>query len=691
MSPSSPAAPPRLTARDRLISTLQELPGPTARIGRKDLTTLVDAVARSPKSQGVLRRYVLDRPGFTTDADPYMPRLAQQLLRVMQDAGIEGIILPRCMACNEPRFLVQTMRNGQRACFPCTRKQYIRPCGICSESRQISRVRNGVDYCQRCWRKDPASFKECSGCGRYGIIEKRSPQGLLCPRCAPGTIAACHSCAKTSPIRGYLLGGPQCEPCHHRIRRIPAACPHCHGNKIIAYLDSTGTPCCASCAGVPPRRTCADCGTEENIYGRRCCSCEVRERSLDLITDNQGVLNTVFEPVRQQLLASSRSASIAHWIRRSASARLIRRFVNNELALGHAALDGCPRTSATDYVRSLFITAGLLAHRDENLHRFEAWTAAFLGSLSQQTRTYLEPYLRWIIGRQLRLQARTGPIKDSTLSQARQKGQTAAGFMQHVVGRGLEPAQASQSALDDYVTENPRSKPLLAAFLTWAAANTDMPKLRIHVPRPAYPASTMSEKEYWDTVNRLQTDRNIPLHIRISGLFIGLYAQTLTSITTLTLDDFTIDDQQVSIHFGRSPVRTHDALAALIAEHQQVARPWATDETARWLFPARQPGRHISSSALSAGLSKCSIKATPLRNAGLINLAAHIPIAPLCDLTGLGPMAAARWADVAARSWNSYPELRSESGSEEAYGPVIRAPLGTAPGIKSTGQHQRVP
>ncbi|MCW2133422.1 hypothetical protein [Arthrobacter sp. VKM Ac-2550] len=659
MPPSSPAAPPRLTARDRLITALQELPGPTARIGRKDLSTLVDAVARSPKSQGVLRRYVLSRPGFTTDADPYMPRLAQQLLRATQDAGIAGIILPRCMACNEPRFLVQTMRNGQRACFPCTTKQYIRNCGICAEPRRINTVRNGVDYCQRCWRKDPASFKECSGCGRYGTIEKRSPQGLLCPRCAPGTIAACHSCAKTGRIRGYLLGGPQCEPCHHRIRRVPAACPHCHGNKIIAYLDSTGTPCCASCAGVPPRRSCTDCGAEENLYGRRCCSCEVRERSLDLITDNQGVLNTVFVPVRQQLLASSRSTSIAHWIRRSASARLIRRFVNNELTLDHASLDGCPRTSATDYVRSLFIATGLLPQRDENLHRFETWTTAFLGSLPQETRTYLEPYLRWIIGRQLRLQARTGPTKDSTLSQARQKGQTAAGFMQHLAGLGLEPAQASQSALDGYVLENPRSKPLLAAFLTWAAADTDMPKLRLHVPQPGYPSSTMSEQDYWATIDRLQTDDGIPLHVRITGLFVGLYAQTLTSITTLTLNDIVIDDRQVSVRFGLSPIQTHGNLAALIAEHQRAAKPWAMDETAPWLFPAPQPGRHLSPSALSAGLSKCGIKATPLRNAGLINLAAHIPIAPLCDLTGLGTLAAARWADTAARSWNNYPQLRT--------------------------------
>ena len=83
------------------------------------------------------------------------------------------------------------------------------------------------------------------------------------------------------------------------------------------------------------------------------------------------------------------------------------------------------------------------------------------------------------------------------------------------------------------------------------------------------------------------------------------------------------------------------------------------------MFPSRQrAGQHIHKRTLGDGLLRYGNRTTPLRGAALINLAGKIPVGPLSDLTGISNQAAARWADVAGRTWNATPN--SELGSPNA-------------------------
>lgn len=47
-----------------------------------------------------------------------------------------------------------------------------------------------------------------------------------------------------------------------------------------------------------------------------------------------------------------------------------------------------------------------------------------------------------------------------------------------------------------------------------------------------------------------------------------------------------------------------------------------------------------------------------VRGAALLNLAATMPLAPLCDLTGMSTNVAARWRIVAASAYAEYPAIR---------------------------------
>ena len=191
-----------------LLEILASLPGPTCQAGSA-LVLWIEIHASSIRATTILRKYVLQVPDFATNADPFMPRLAQRLLRDLQAAGVEGIMLPGCMACGEERLLVKTLPDGRRVCARCERRITLRPCGVCARDSIIIARPDGVGHCRPCWRANPASFKMCSRCGAIGEMEKRTPEGPICYRCAPGTVLPCHGCGTTSRIAAYRLGGPQ--------------------------------------------------------------------------------------------------------------------------------------------------------------------------------------------------------------------------------------------------------------------------------------------------------------------------------------------------------------------------------------------------------------------------------------------------------------------------------------------------
>lgn len=642
------------------LQILEALPGPISQARTTSLAGWIETNAASSRAEGILRKYALQVPDFATNGDPFMPRLAQRLLRDLQSAGIEGIVLPRCMACGEERLLVKTLPDVKRVCARCERRLVLRPCGVCAKESIIVARPDRLAHCRPCWRKNAASFRECSRCGAMGDIEKRGPEGPLCPRCAPGTVRTCQSCGALGRIAAYLLGGPQCRSCFRRIKTTAQPCPRCGDMRIIAYLGPDNTPYCASCAGVPPRYACVDCGSEDNLHGKRCYTCVAQHRTLELITDSNGVINSAFEPVRQNLLQGRTMTAVVHLARNRPAADLIRALVNNELPIEHDTLDQWHRPKSAEYVRSLLTTSGLLPARDEHLHLFDTWANEFIQAQPPAAQNVLDTYLRWNIGRNLRIKARRQPLTRNAQHYGRDKLTAAGRYLEHLAATGLTLAEANQTHLETCLLENPsqRLRTHLPAFLTWAKTNALTPRLTININKPDNRGSMMTEAHYRRVVHQLETDNSIPTKIRIAGLFVGLYAQRLTHISALSNAKITTNDTQTRLWFGTSHILAEPTLAHLIRQYRKETS--SSSDSAGWFFPSRNAGQHLSSSALTRGISRIGIDTRQLRGAALTNLAAHVPMRPLCDLTGLGTEAAVRWADIAGRSWNAYPQLRSE-------------------------------
>jgi hypothetical protein len=405
-------------------------------------------------------------------------------------------------------------------------------------------------------------------------------------------------------------------------------------------------------------RRCPATGRDHEPNRFSCRSCVLQKRTLALITDRHGTVNESLRPLRDQLVLSLTVDSVNNWARRNPSAQLIRRLANRDIAVHHTALDELPQDEGVHYVRGLLVAAGLLPPRDEILQRFHKWCRHYLANTTAGDRAMLEPYIRWHIGQKVQRTAHRAPIKPTTTRLARQKVRAASTFLTYLHAHGIAPREVQQATLDAFVVDNPQIPPFLTGFLTWGATSRALPRLHLELPRTVFPSAGLSEDDYHQTIQRLETAPTLPLRVRTAGLLIGLYGQELTRVVALTNKDFHREQDGLYVHLGISPVRLPPHLAALILEQQQQAATVHMTKSPRWLYPSALTGHHLAPKTISAAFAQHGIKATPLRNASLVNLAAHIPIGPLCDLTGIGPYAASRWAGIAARTWSAYPQLR---------------------------------
>lgn len=105
-----------------------------------------------------------------------------------------------------------------------------------------------------------------------------------------------------------------------------------------------------------------------------------------------------------------------------------------------------------------------------------------------------------------------------------------------------------------------------------------------------------------------------------------IYAQPLTRILALTVEDVVIDDDRVWLRLGRTPLELPDPLAELVAtlarDPRGRARTAVARTTSRWLFAGMRVGHRLTT---------------------LIAPAGALPPSILADLLGISQTSASKW------------------------------------------------
>jgi hypothetical protein len=348
---------------------------------------------------------------------------------------------------------------------------------------------------------------------------------------------------------------------------------------------------------------------------------------------------------------------MARWPGRSVSAAILREILTEDRELTHEGLDQHPTAQAVSLLRHALVDVGVLEPRDTAWVQFVAWTDTFLEDRPEHMMRHLGPFCRWHVPARTRLLIARNGITDGTFVRARRICRTAAHFLDDLHAHQLELKTASQHAVESYLDRHPHNFEPLAVFLRWVSQSGAAD--RIHpIPSPyadpytAYPIDT-----YRSWMRRFATDETIPLRTRICALIAGITGRPSTTIAGLTTASIIDDGDGMLLRLGTTPAHLPPPLPALIRRQLATPRRWDTEST--WLFPSKlRAGAHVHASRFAADLQNLSCSIVRLRGAALLNLAATMPVAPLCDLTGMSPNVAARWQIVAASAYAQYPAIR---------------------------------
>jgi hypothetical protein len=192
-------------------------------------------------------------------------------------------------------------------------------------------------------------------------------------------------------------------------------------------------------------------------------------------------------------------------------------------------------------------------------------------------------------------------------------------------------------------------------FLRWSMGTDRMSRLVLPT-RSTCNATPVTQERRLDLIRQLLTDNGGPLRERVAGLLRLLYAQPVSRIVRLTVDDVSHVDGQVLLRLGDPPVPVPAPLVgllhALIDNRTNMAT--ATNRDARWLFPGRRAGQPMLPRSLGPALRAHGIPVQSGRTAAIRQLVLQAPAPVVATMFGFHHTTTTRLVMEAGGTWSRY-------------------------------------
>lgn len=477
----------------------------------------------------------------------------------------------------------------------------------------------------------------------------------------PKPRAVCTHCNKRR-VRSYVVLDEQvCQNCWQRFRRNAQPCPICGEPKVLAFYDDRRRPSCATCTGNEPIFACPACGREDSPFGTYCGECTLEDRLVELLTDpTTGAVHKKLVPVFHALMHARRPQTTLYWLNRASSRPdILRAMASGKLPISHNAFDDLPATRNVAYIRDLLTATGVLPHYQIAIERITRWLNDILTEIPKPHADVIERFARWHLLRRLRLLDADSKLSRGAIQHARAAVLSAIRFLAWLDQHDLTLATLGQADLDRYLVEHPtRATTLGRGFLRWTEDTGRTCGLSIPMPSQQTPDIAMSHDQRWLHVEKLLHDNTIRTYTRIAGLFMLLFAQPLSRVLLMRLDQISVEsDDQVAVTFDTVAIELPDPLDLIVLDHLEDRGPASYTES-HWLFPGRLPGKPLVTENVRNELVAHGIPPSHARKAAMFQLAAEMPTPVLADILGLSNTTAVRWATLAARDWSHYAAMR---------------------------------
>ena len=162
----------------------------------------------------------------------------------------------------------------------------------------------------------------------------------------------------------------------------------------------------------------------------------------------------------------------------------------------------------------------------------------------------------------------------------------------------------------------------------------------------------------------LDPDAGTFLRDRAAALLLALFAQPLTRIAALTMNDLDISGEEVRITLGlHGPVPVPEPFGHVLREHatNRGPRNITANQSSPWLFPGNRPGQHIHSTYLMNQLASNGIHLLGTRLAAIRALVQEMPPAVAAQALGYTSECTEDHTIQAGATWAAYASHRGRA------------------------------
>ncbi|MFF2964461.1 hypothetical protein ACFVT1_37535 [Streptomyces sp. NPDC057963] len=252
-----------------------------------------------------------------------------------------------------------------------------------------------------------------------------------------------------------------------------------------------------------------------------------------------------------------RPVTAVAWLSRPVVARPMKEIAADQRAVTHDVLDELTAGKTLDHLRAVLVAGGILPDRDERLVKLERRTSRTVASRDDhEERAILHRYAVWHHLRRLRGRLGVGHTTHLQMANVRSHITAAVNFLDWLSSRGLTLTTCTQPDLDQWKAgEDLSYRDQTGHFIRWATKNRLAKGMTFGAERWQGPVGPHDSEGRWDDARRLLHDATLTTADRVAGLLLLFYAQRLSTISSLTVDQVTEANGRVSIQLGTSPDR----------------------------------------------------------------------------------------------------------------------------------------
>jgi len=379
----------------------------------------------------------------------------------------------------------------------------------------------------------------------------------------------------------------------------------------------------------------------------------------ELLDDGTGRIRPELQPFADNLVAMPMPDRALNWLHNNP--RLpgyLKALAHDDIPLTHEGLHELPSWRTAAHLRDLLMACGTLPTVDRQILLFEAWSRQRLAALIDvQHARLLRQFTTWHQLPALHAAARRAPLSPGSRNYAAEAFLQAERLLAWLDRQGLSLATLSQATLDRWDVEH--QDRAAQVFLRWAKTSGHAPRLQ-QAPTPARTRrSPISQQRRLSWTNRALTDDSIALRTRVAAGLLLLFAQPITRIVKLTLNDVTRDGQDVYLRLGNPPTPVPAPLSGLLLElvEARANMNTASNPHSNWLFPGGRAGQPLTPGALRQRFQALGLPTIPARTAALSQLVLQAPAPVIAAALGYHDATTEQHRVATGGTWSRYTAL----------------------------------